>query len=54
MVMELVGIPIGEAISNPVDIWKFIKQVNDAVCYSHTQDTFHCDISANNIVVAGD
>jgi serine/threonine protein kinase len=53
MVVEPLGTPIQELKERTSDlIWKFMKEVNDALCYAHKNDTLHCDVSPNNIVVA--
>jgi serine/threonine protein kinase len=54
MVVEPVGIPIEMQASNPAETWNYLKQVNDVLCYAHEQQTYHRDISPNNIVVADD
>jgi serine/threonine protein kinase len=54
MVIEPFGIPIQEQSKTPEETLKFMKEVNDALCYAHKKDTLHCDVSPNNIVVAND
>lgn len=52
MIVEPVGVPIKELPNNSVDqIWKYMEDVNDALCYAHEKETFHCDVSPKNIIV---